>query len=269
MQTLTIALLQFGATHSKEESLERIRKLISRYERIVSEADLLLVPEYSMADPTGQPPEAIAAIAEPLEGPWIGFFARLAREYSVHVVATLYEKSKAGGKPYNTAALIAPTGELLAVYRKIHLFDAYGYRESDYFMPGAEPAKLATIKGFRIALAVCFDLRFPELFRTYALQGAELVAVPAAWYRGPAKEDQLRIIAAARAHENTMYIAVASQYNSNFTGRSLVADPYGLVLLDAGRGEKIVQIEVDRESLEEARRQLPLLKLRRPHAYKL
>ena len=129
---LRVGLVQLRAARSKEEARERIVALLSR-SRV--EADLLAFPEYSMMDPTGAPPSRVAEAAEPLDGPWVEMGARLASEYSAYVVLTLFEKGER--KPYNSAVLVKPSGDVALVYRKLHLFDAYGYRESDYFEPGS------------------------------------------------------------------------------------------------------------------------------------
>ena len=128
---------------------------------------------------------------------------------------------------------------------------------------------MAEVAGARVAVAVCFDLRFPELFRLYALAGAEVVAVPAAWYRGPLKEEMLHVLAKARAVENTVYVAVANQYSDRFTGRSVAADPMGVALVDLGVGERYAEVPLDLDYLEEVRRQIPLLGLRREDVYEL
>ncbi len=262
MAELRLGLVQIAAPRSKSEAREKVRRLLGRA-RV--EADIIAFPEYMMFDPTGLPPEKVAAEAEPLEGPWIDFVASLASEYSAYVLATMYEH--AVPKPFNTAVLVAPNGHTLLVYRKTHLFDAYGYRESSYFQPGPGPSKPVDVKGFRVAVAICFEIRFPELFRHYALEGADVILVPSGWYRGPLKEETFRFLAQARAHENTVYLAAPILYGERFTGRSLVVDPYGVVVAEAGHGERYVEALVERSRLDEARRDLPLLRLRRPSLY--
>ena len=259
-----MALLQLSASRGKEESRERIRRLVESVARY--EPDLVVLPEYSMFDPTGLSVEEVYSGAEPLEGEWTRFFMGLVEEYGFHIVYTMFERREGYSKAFNTAVLLGPKGFLL-VYRKTHLFDALGYRESSVFEAGDRLSGVAEVRGFRVGLAVCFELRYPEVFRSLALRGADLVVVPAGWYRGPVKEEQLLFLARARAHENTLYVAVSALYGDRFTGRSLLVDPYGIVRVDAGAGEKAVVAEVSREELEEARRALPLLGLRRPELY--
>ncbi|MCC6032873.1 MAG: nitrilase, partial [Desulfurococcaceae archaeon] len=121
----------------------------------------------------------------------------------------------------------------------------------------------------KIAVAICFDIRFPELFRIYSLNGAELVVIPSAWFKGPLKEETLSFLARARAHENTIYVAVAVQYGDEYTGRSLVVDPWGTQILDLGVGEKYYELDVDIDLVSEVRKKLPVLQLRRTDLYRL
>lgn len=261
-RSLRLGLFQLSASPSKRENLEKIEKVIAG-----SSADLVIVPEYSMANITGLPPSRVYELSESLEGPFVERVRRAASEASVHVVATLFERSGRPPKVYNTAVLISPDGGFKAVYRKIHLFDAYGYRESEYMLHGEVPSPVVDVGGTKVALAICFDIRFPELFRLYALRGAELVVVPSAWYTGPMKEETMLFLARARAHENTVYVAMVNQYGRDFTGRSVVVDPMGAPVLELGVGEKYVEYTIDADYVYEVRKMLPMLKLRRPEAY--
>ncbi len=261
-ETLRVGILQLSASSNKNESASRLRSLLSTA-RI--EADILVMPEYTMFDPTGLKREQIMEDAEALDGPWVEMLKKIASEYNSFVVGHLFEKTEK--KLYNTIIVIDPHEELKAIYRKTHLFDAYGYRESSVFDKGDSLSPIVNIKGFNLAIAVCFELRFPEIFRTYALQGADIIAVPSAWYRGPLKEETLAFLARSRAHENTVYVAVSALYGENFTGRSMVIDPYGVVIVDAGIGQRYVEVEVSKQVIAEARKTLPVLKLRRPNLY--
>jgi predicted amidohydrolase len=264
MAVLRIGLVQLRARRSKSESREAIKALL---ERSRVEADLIALPEYAMFDPTGVPPEHVAREAEQLDGPWVDFISWLAGQYSAYVVATLFEAGPR--KPYNTAIVVSPGGSVVYTYRKLHLFDAYGYRESSYFTPGSTAPKPVEVKGVKLGIAICFDIRFPELFRLYALQGAQLAVVPSAWYRGPLKEEILRFLAQARAHENTMYVALPVLYGERFTGRSMLVNPLGVVEVDAGPGERYVEGIIDTSTVEQARKELPVLRLVRGDVYGL
>lgn len=260
MSRARIALVQFGALKSKRESLKAIEKLLENYE---SRSDVIVFPEYSMLDPTGLDPTLIYESSETLEGDWVRFFRDLASARDSCVVATLFEKSREPPRVYNSVVVLNRKGELLGVYRKTHLFDILGYRESSFTAPGDKLFSPVNACGVKLGLAVCFELRYPEIFRVQALRGAELVAVPAAWYRGPLKEEALGVLARARAHENNFYVAVAAQYGDNFTGRSVIVDPMGVAVVDGGSGEKIVEAVIDTETVYRVRATMPLLELAR------
>jgi len=262
-RVLRVGILQFGSTGDKLKNVEKILTLARKVE-----ADIVVLPEYSMLDIAGRNPVEVYEASEAVDGPFVSGFERFARENSTHVLVSLLERATYP-KVYNTAVVVSPREEVLAVYRKLHLFDALGARESDYMVPGERPSSIFEVGGSKLAVAICFDLRFPELFRYYGLQGAEVVLVPSAWYGGPMKEETLRFLARARASENTYYVVVADQYSSRFTGRSMVVDPFGTVLLDLGLGERYVEFDIDVDYVYQARKSLPLLELRRSDVYSL
>lgn len=255
-----IALVQFGAGRSKVESLRVIRSLLENYE---GKPDFIVLPEYSMLDPTGVDSSYLYRESEDLEGEWVKFFRDVASTRNSCVVTTLFERSRNPPKVYNTVVVLGRDGDLLGVYRKTHLFDILGYRESSFIEPGNEIFKPIKACGLKIGLAVCFELRYPEIFRIQALRGTEVFIIPAAWYKGPLKEETLRVLAQARSHENVAYTIVAAQYGENFTGRSMIVDPMGVVVVDGGIGEKIVEGLVDVELVYKTRERMPLLKLGR------
>jgi len=260
MVLVRVALVQFEPGRSKVESLRVIRGLVEGYE---DKLDLIIFPEYSMLDPTGLDAGFIYGEAEDLGGGWVGFFRDLASTRNSCVVATLFERSREPPKVYNTVVVIDRGGDIVGVYRKTHLFDILGYRESSFIASGGSLFKPVDVCGLRLGVAVCFELRYPEVFRVQALRGAEAVVVPAGWYRGPLKEETLRVLAQARSHENVIYTIVAALYGSNFTGRSMVVDPYGVVVVDGGVGEKVVEAVIDTSLVYKAREKMPLLKLGR------
>lgn len=261
-RNLTLGILQFNASRDKYVNIEKIMKFIK-----VNSANLVIIPEYSMANITGLSPYKVYEIAEDINGDYVSKLSKIAIENSLYMVLTLFERTNKPPKIYNTAILISPNGDIVDIYRKIHLFDAYGYRESNYMEAGSRPSQVIDIGRAKIALSICFDIRFPELYRIYALNGAELVVIPSAWYKGPLKEETLSFLARSRAHENTIYIAIANQYSQDFTGRSMVIDPLGTVLIDLGIGEKYVEYTIDIDYVHEIRKILPVLKLRKPDIY--
>jgi len=260
-KSLRVGILQLEGTADKAENLSKIRTMLRN-----TRADIVILPEYSMAPLPLISKDKLPEIAEPVDGQFVNELARIAKEKGTSIIAGIYERADNG--VYNTAVIISSDGDILATYRKVHLYDAYGAKESDYFLRGSEPPPIVSIKGWRVSVAICFDLRFPELFRTAALQGAELFAVPAAWFRGDGKEEILHALARVRAHENVAWLALAVQYGPSFTGRSALIHPLGYVALDLGYGEKYVEAEISKDELGKAREILPLMKLRRPETYR-
>lgn len=258
---MRIAVIQLASTREKSENLSKALGLLGGVD-----ADLAVLPEYLMGVGEGGAltRRYVEALAEPLDGPFSTALTEASRDGGLALVYTMYLLEE--GRVYN-AAVLAERGRVKAVYRKVHLFDAYGYRESEVFAPGPGPVT-AEVGGFTAGLAVCFDLRFPELFRVEALRGADLFIVPAAWYSGPHKLAQWRILTAARAHENTAYLVAAGQAAPFFTGHSLVATPYGETILELGEGEAVGYADLEESLVEEARERIPVLRLRRPDAYR-
>jgi len=264
LRGFNVGILQFGATKDKEVNVRKISNLLK-----IKEADIVVFPEYSLFDITGLKPEEVYTLAEDLNGSYIGFLKKLASEYNTYILGTLVEKSDKPPKTYNTTVLISPNNELVYAYRKTHLFDAYVYRESEVLLPGNELSKVINVGSAKIGISVCFELRFPEVIRTLALEGVEVVFIPAAWYSGPLKEETLLTLARARAIENTVYIVVVAQYSQHFSGRSSVIDPLGVVVTDLGIGEKYREVTIDLDVIDDVRKLVPTLRLRRPELYRI
>jgi predicted amidohydrolase len=211
--------------------------------------------------------------AEPIPGPTTDAMAALARELGIHLVAgSLLETREAGELPFNTTTLFGPSGDLLALYRKIHLFDVdlpgrVTVRESAMRAPGTDVVSVATSLG-RIGLAVCYDLRFPELFRRLAEQGSEVVVMPSAFTR-PTGQAHWETLLRARAIENQCFMIAPNQYGAGAQGfhdygNSLVIDPWGVVLARGGDDEPaIVSATLEAAVLDRVRRELPSLTHRR------
>lgn len=263
MAEITIGIVQLASTSCKQKNISKLKRLIMR-----CSADLVVLPEYFMANIRGLSPAEVYSISESVDGWFVNEISKLAVEYSVYILATMFEKSVNPPKVYNSALLISPKGTIECIYRKIHLFDAYGYRESDYMIHGDKPSPIVSVKSARIAIAICFDIRFPELYRYYAVKCANVIVNPSAWYRGPFKEETLRFLAQARAHENTVYMVIANQCGTYFTGRSMIVNPYGVVEVDLGVEEKYLEYQVDLSLVDRVREILPVLKLRRSKVYR-
>ena len=174
----------------------------------------------------------------------------------------MFEVGEDPERPYNTL-VVADRDGLRATYRKIHLYDSFGFRESDRLTAGEVDPVVVEVGGVTVGLMTCYDLRFPELARALVDRGAELVVLPAAWVAGPGKVLHWRTLLAARAIENTVYVAAAGQPGPRYTGHSMVVAPDGDVLAEAGEEPGSVQATVSTDRVAEVRRVNPSLANRR------
>jgi predicted amidohydrolase len=215
--------------------------------------------------------------AETIDGPAISWARETARELGVDLVAgSIAERAKSGEKLANTCVHVDPSGEIRAVYRKVHMFDVEidgrSYNESDVEQAGQEIVLSETSGGVELGLAICYDLRFPELFRILAVGGARLVALPSA-FTLPTTRDHWEILIRARAIENQTFVIAANQVGRHSGGqrsggRSMVVDPWGVVLAQAPDREGYIVADCDLESQREIRAKLPSLANRRPATYR-
>ncbi|NGN91853.1 carbon-nitrogen hydrolase family protein [Nocardioides sp. KC13] len=225
-----------------------------------SDSDLVVFPEVFARD-FGKPGSDLSPFAESVDGAFGTELTRVAKKRGATVVAGMLEASgDPDGRPFNTLLV---RGGAEGAYRKIHLYDSFGYKESDALVAGAVEPVVVDIDGVPTGLMTCYDLRFPELARSLVDQGAELIVLPAAWVAGPRKVDHWRTLVRARAIENTVFIAAAAQSAPRYCGHSMIVDPLGDVLAEAGDGDEVVSATIDRAVLEEARRTNPSLVNRR------
>lgn len=261
MASIQVSLAQYAAGLDVTENTKKAVDLIAA--AAATGADLVVLPENAMySDPTKQRPEK--SHHETLDGPFVAAVAQAARTASVDVVAGFTESSN-DGRPYNTLVHVTHDGELGGVYRKVHLYDAFGYRESDKVCPAeiADPY-VFTVKGVKVGALTCYDLRFPEIARWVVDQGTDLVVLPAAWAVGPAKELHWETLVRARAIENTVYFAACGQTGPHCTGQSLLADPMGTIIASAGESEGAIATgTVDTDRIGSIRSANPSLSNRR------
>ena len=257
--TLTVAVAQFGPGEDKAANLQAIEEHLRA--AAARGARLVVLPEFSVFTAPAMD-ERFVASAEPLDGPSVGRLRELSAELDLAVVAGVNET--ADGERIHNALVGIQGGELRAVYRKVHLYDAFGYRESDRVM-AADPqeAALLEVDGFTVGLQTCYDIRFPEVSRTLVDAGADVLAVPAAWAPGPLKEYHWGTLLRARAIENTVYVLGADQTGPISVGNSVVLDPMGVALAAAGERPGVAVAELDRARLEQVRETNPALRLRR------
>ncbi|WP_405161131.1 carbon-nitrogen hydrolase family protein [Nocardia sp. NBC_01499] len=259
---LDVAVVQFAPGTDPTANLsalrEHVRSARDRGARVV------VAPEYSMFAVT-RLDERVVAVAEPLTGPFVTGLGAIAREFGVYLVAGIVERVASGGdRIHNTLVVLGPDGNLVTVYRKVHLYDAFGFLESEVVAAGViEPAATFTVADVTFGLQTCFDLRFPEGIRRVAAAGAQVLVLPAQWIPGPAKVDQWTTLLRARAIENTVYVAAADQAAPRGAGASMIIDPTGAVLAELGDEPGVLTAGIDLAQLAEVRRTNPSLALRR------
>ncbi|MDT0168207.1 carbon-nitrogen hydrolase family protein [Pseudarthrobacter sp. BRE9] len=257
---MIIAAGQFSAGTDKAKNTTAAGRLIA--EAAAAGAALVVLPESSLYG-TSEAATAIAAVAEDLDGPFVRSIAAFAREHAIAVVVGTYERPETG-LPHNTLVALDSSGEILGCYWKVHLYDAFGYRESDGISPGnAEEPFVFSLGGYRFGAFTCYDLRFPESARAAVDAGADVLLVPSMWIRGPGKEDHWSTLARARAIENTAYVLAANQCGPLATGFSMAVDPAGVVVANAGEEPGLVVARLSRDRLDQVRRRVPVLANRR------
>jgi len=269
---LRVACIQLKASADKAETIEKAGILIAR--AASTGADLVLLPE--KWNGIG-PADVLREVAETVEeGETVAAMRGWAREHGITLVGgSIAERREGREKLSNTCLVFDPQGEIVAEYRKIHMFDVqvggHVYRESESEEPGEGPAAL-DVEGWKLGLTICYDLRFPELYRLLAVEGAEVVTVPAAFtlYTG---KDHWELLLRARAVENQCYVVAANQWGTHpdgkaAYGRSMIVDPWGVVLAQAPDEDTVISAELDRAHLEEIRHSLPSLANRQPAAYR-
>lgn len=257
-----IAAVQFAPHTDISDNLAALTEQVCRAAE--RGARVVVAPEYSMFA-TARLDQRMVAAAQPLDGPFGTGLAELARRAGVHLVAGMVESTEpTDGRIYNTLAAFAPDGSRVTSYRKVHLYDAFGQRESDIVRPGRiESPATFTAEGVTFGLQTCFDLRFPEGFRRSAAAGAHVLLLPAQWIPGPGKIDQWSTLLRARAVENTVYVAAPDQAAPRGAGTSMIIDPAGVVLAELGDEPGIAIAEIDLARLARIRERNPSLGLRR------
>jgi deaminated glutathione amidase len=267
------AAVQLNARADKAANLEKADRLVRR--AAADGASLVVLPEKWTAIGTG---DDLRAAAEGIgAGEATSWAAQTAQALGIDLVAgSISERVEGEDKLRNTSLHYGPDGELKALYRKVHMFDVevggVEYRESDNEDPGDEAVLTATADGVEIGLTVCYDLRFPELFRVLAVEGARILTVPAAFTLTTTR-DHWEPLVRARAIENQAFVIAANQIgehppNHRSGGRSLIVDPWGIVLAAAPDSECVISADLDLDAQAGIRRTLPSLANRRPTAYR-
>jgi predicted amidohydrolase len=265
------AAVQLTSTADRERNLATADRLTRA--AAAAGAELVVLPEKW---PVLATPEETAAGAEPFDGPALAWARATARELGIDLVAgSIAERVPDRERGSNTSIHVGPDGDVRAVYRKLHMFDVevggQAYRESEHEAPGDEIVVSETANGVELGMTICYDLRFPELYRDLAVRGARVLTVPAAFTLATTR-DHWEPLLRARAIENQAFVIAANQIGEHAPGfrsggRSMIVDPWGVVLATAPDAETFIAAELDLERQAEIRRTLPSLANRRPRAY--
>lgn len=257
--TLKAAVLQYSPSDDKTANLELIEKLVR--EAAGDGVRLAVLPEYAIFTVATMDMRFVES-AETLDGPAVSLLKSLSAELGIALVAGINEVANET-HVYNTLVGI-DEGEVKATYRKVHLYDAFGYRESDRVL-AADPGNgdVFTVDGFTVGMQTCYDLRFPEASRALIDAGADVLALPAEWVPGPLKEYHWSTLIRARAIENTVYVLAADQCAPHGAGQSAILDPMGIALAQVGEIEGIGSATLTQERLAAVRKTNPALSLRR------
>lgn len=228
--------------------------------------ELLAFPEALMCPRPISAPE-LAELAQPLDGTFMQTVSDIAKRHGIWIVGTMYEANP-NGAPFNTAFAVSDTGALCGTYRKCHLYDAHGVFESSRTSAGSALMKPICTPFGMLALGICYDLRFPELARQAAIDGADLLLLPACWYDGPQKPEHWETLLSARAIENELFVAGVCHAGSKFVEHSLVADPLGRIVTPHVQGEVLILAQIDMSTKRDARTNMPVFEHRRPELYR-
>jgi predicted amidohydrolase len=262
-----IALAQITSSTKKSENL----RLAIDYanEARGKGASLVAFPEFLMAfPPATQSAEELSELAETTDGPFTSALRDAAKAAEIEILATIYERCELSfDRVYDTALWIDGNGNIAAVYRKLHLYDALGFKESDKFLAGSDLTPPINSKIGHAGMMICYDLRFPELSRLLTLMGADVLAAPSGWVQGDMKLDHWQTMIRARALENGCYVIAPDQAGNIYIGHSMVVDPFGRTIVDMGERQGLEVVDLDLALIRDVREKLPLLKNRRADVY--
>ncbi len=265
------AIVQMKSSINKQDNLLESLKYIK--EAAYRRADYIFFPEFQMAfSSSTQTPDELYNSAEPLaDSKFLKKICKYSEKYKIGIVGTFFEKNpyQTDKKVFDTAFCTNKNGKIVSVYRKLHLYDAFGFKESLKFNRGDEIPKLVPTTIGKMGLMICYDIRFPELSRILTVNGSDIIVIPSGWVHGIMKEEHWITMLKARAIENGVYVIAPNQVGNIFCGRSMIVDPLGSILTDLGDKRGIEYVEIQKERISEVRKTLPLLKNRRSDIYNI
>ncbi|MCF5032927.1 deaminated glutathione amidase [Pseudomonas syringae] len=255
---LKVALGQFAVSREWQDNARTCVEHMVAAQK--SNAKLLVLPEGILARDIVDP-DIVRRTAQSLDGPFVKALLEASRGSELTTMFSIHNPT-ADGRVRNNFITIRD-GEIIGQYLKLHLYDAFDAKESDDVIPGEEIPGLIDVDGLKIGLMTCYDLRFPEMARRLADDGADVLVLTAAWVKGPLKEMHWNTLCTARALENTCYLIAVGECGERNIGASLAVDPLGVVISGAGEAPQLIFADIDPERLSYARQALPVLKNRR------
>ncbi|MDT3427753.1 putative amidohydrolase [Paenibacillus forsythiae] len=264
-----VVMAQLESTSDKHINYE---KAVTAVQGAVRDhfAQMVVFPEIFMSFfPAHTPRHVIVDDAETLEGPFVAGMRKLAAENGVWLIFGMKElvDERSADRVYNTVVIVDSGGSIAGAYRKTHLYDAFGLKESDTIMPGDRLFEPIQTPFGKLGLFVCYELRFPEIARYQAAKGADIIIVPSGWVRGPMKERHWSHLITVRALENTVFMVACNQVSDFYSGQSLVADPMGVLMAAGPETEALIPCEIDLSRIGSVRSKLPSYEQRRPELY--
>lgn len=246
---------------------DRVAEAMEKYH-----PDLMIFPEIFMSDfPNGTDRAICLGTAQTLDGPFVTGMRKLAKDNGLWIVFGMNEQVEdpADDRNYNTTVILNSEGEIVSTYRKTHLYDAFGYKESANKKPGEKLFEPIDTPFGRIGLFVCYEVRFPEVARYERKQGADIIIMPTAWVKGDIKSRQFHTLINARAIENTVYMCACDLCEVDSMGESVVVDPMGIPVACAGEVPTLIAATIDLDRVEAVRKKLPAYKDRRAELYSI
>lgn len=256
---MRVAVVQVSSSTDSAANRRQVARVLADVE---PGFDLVVLPEATMHD-FGPPDHDLAAAAETLDGPFVELLAGEAVRLRATIVAGMFERAPDAARPFNTLVAVGPDGSIAATYRKIHLYDSFGYRESDRLTAGEVTPTVLDIADLRVGLMTCYDLRFPELGRALVDAGAQAFVVPAAWVAGDGKLHHWRTLVTARAIENTVAVVAAAQSGERYAGHSLIVEADGSRVEEASDGDAMLSADLTAGAIAQTRDVNPSLQNRR------
>jgi len=255
---IKVALGQFAVGREWRENAATVVRLM--HEAADAGARLLVLPEGILARDIADP-DIVLKAAQPLDGPFLPEGLSASRGSDLAVMGCIHVPA-GNGRVFNTLVTVR-NGAVIGAYRKLHLYDAFSVKESTHVAPGDEIPPLIEVAGLKVGTMTCYDLRFPEMARRLALDGADVIAAPSAWLRGPGKEAHWEVLVTARALENTCYVVATGECGERNIGASMVVDPLGVAIARAGEAPTLLFADIDPARIAHACSVLPVLANRR------